>query len=369
MVPCSGMRRLACCLLVASCGSQASRGTASKAPTAGEIVAKLEARYAAAKTYTDRGDVTSGYGETERRVTAQLSFDTTFVRGQRFRFDMRDDNAPSRGLVLWADPTHAYTRLYGPPRMVDDGTSFGLAITVANKRTLGALQTLAHLLRPADVPLPKRTNLRLEGTEVVDDHPCWVISNAQTKLWIDRQSYVLRRSAEPGDEGMNIATFQPELDAAVDVAQVTPPDFSEDYDQASPALAQVRTLIGKPAPAFAALPTTKGKVVVLDFWATWCGPCRMTMPRINEWHAKYAQRGVAIVGLSSEDEADVRKFIAAHPVDYTITRDADGKTARAFGVAVLPMLVVIDKAGVVRYATLGSRELDAVESVIESLVR
>jgi peroxiredoxin len=95
----------------------------------------------------------------------------------------------------------------------------------------------------------------------------------------------------------------------------------------------------------------------------------MTMPRLNAWHEKYADQGLHIIGLSSEDDGDIKKAIDERHLSYPIARDEDGVAARAFGVTALPTLVVVDRAGIVRYVTLGAGDLDAVESVIQSLLR
>lgn len=97
------------------------------------------------------------------------------------------------------------------------------------------------------------------------------------------------------------------------------------------------------------LASLNGKVIVLDFWATWCGPCRMTIPSLNALHEKYGKDGLTIVGISDETKEQVEPFVKEIGMEYTVVADSgDQSWKRTYGVNSLPTLVVIDRKGKVQ---------------------
>ena len=97
----------------------------------------------------------------------------------------------------------------------------------------------------------------------------------------------------------------------------------------------------------------RGRVVVLDFWATWCGPCRIVAPKLGALQARYGAQGLSVLGVSTEDVQDVALFAQRTPFRYAVAVDKHAETTRSYGVASLPTLVVIDKRGIVRDVTIG----------------
>jgi len=115
------------------------------------------------------------------------------------------------------------------------------------------------------------------------------------------------------------------------------------------------------------LEKAKGKIVVVEFWATWCGPCRHTAPHLNSLHKKYQDKDVVIVGITEEDEATVKKFLGEVAMDYHVGLDDGGKTNDAYmkGIPGIPHAFVIGKDGKIAWQ---GHPLGGMDRVIEQLV-
>jgi thiol-disulfide isomerase/thioredoxin len=120
----------------------------------------------------------------------------------------------------------------------------------------------------------------------------------------------------------------------------------------------------------ASLATMRGKVVLLDFWATWCAPCRMAVPRLGDLQARYGAQGLSVLGVSTEDAQEVAQFAQRMAIRYPIGVDKHAETTRSYGVASLPTLVIIDKRGIVRDVNIGfdDSRSDRFESTIRALL-
>lgn len=90
----------------------------------------------------------------------------------------------------------------------------------------------------------------------------------------------------------------------------------------------------------------KGKVVYVDFWASWCGPCRKSFPWMNEIQKKYAQQGFTVVSVNLDsDKANALEFLEELPASFPVVYDPEGKIARQFKVKGMPSSYVFDRQG------------------------
>jgi peroxiredoxin len=120
-----------------------------------------------------------------------------------------------------------------------------------------------------------------------------------------------------------------------------------------------------------ALADYRGKVVLVDFWASWCSPCRQSLPLYDKLRTDYAAADFVILAISiDEDVADAKSFLAEHPVKYTTLQNPQGDIAKAFDLKGMPSSYLIDRDGTVRARHVGfePKDIDALKHEIADLI-
>jgi peroxiredoxin len=143
-----------------------------------------------------------------------------------------------------------------------------------------------------------------------------------------------------------------------------------------------KALEGKPAPDFAAKDLTdkqvalkdlKGKVVIVDFWATWCPPCREGLPHVDKVYQAFKDKGVVALAVDVQETKDkVQQFVTENKFTFTALLDSDGKVSEKYKVSGIPQTVIIGKDGNVKNVFVGTgpdsekRLHDAVEAAVNA---
>jgi thiol-disulfide isomerase/thioredoxin len=137
---------------------------------------------------------------------------------------------------------------------------------------------------------------------------------------------------------------------------------------AAPSLTSLSAVQGSVPASVVAL---RGKVVVIEFWASWCVPCRLTAPKLNAWHDRWKAQGLEVLGVTTDQVVFASQAAVDFGIHYAVASDESGKTSRAWRALSIPTLFVIDRSGVVRDVVVGysSDRLAQAEQLVEELVR
>ena len=147
----------------------------------------------------------------------------------------------------------------------------------------------------------------------------------------------------------------------------TTTSVAEHLDKISPACT-LTTLEGAPAHN---LQEFKGKVVYMDFWASWCLPCVKSFPFLNELDHDLKEKGLHVIGINLDEKVtDAQEFLAKHPVDFSIVADPSKQCAKGFEVIAMPTSYLIDRKGNIRHIHRGFRsgETNELRALITQLV-
>lgn len=138
-------------------------------------------------------------------------------------------------------------------------------------------------------------------------------------------------------------------------------------------------LVGSPAPAWtnvaplagapAGIDKLRGRVVIVDFWASWCGPCRMLAPKLSGLKDRFGAQGLSVVGVTTDEPERAAVFAEKHQMRYGIVVDRDGDTSKTYGITGLPTMVIVDKKGVVREVFVGFDPSPAGDAKLESTIK
>jgi peroxiredoxin len=209
-------------------------------------------------------------------------------------------------------------------------------------------------------------------------YPSILISqeDADLTIIIDPKTHLIRReiidiakrAKTLGAQDIKSSTYTADfvntsVDSVDDSTFAWAPPPGSQMIQSQGAEGDASALEGKAAPAFelskhdgqkVSSKDLKGTVYILDFWATWCGPCVASMPALNETYEKYKDKGLHVFACDqAEDKATVAKFAESNKLTLTVLLDSDSKVGQSYGANAIPETVLIGKDGKVRKVFVG----------------
>ncbi len=375
----------------------ASPARAEQPPDSRALLEKVVATYRALSTYQMSGTLSTrmaGLG-----MNVDVPWTTAGDRSGRVRVEY---HGPQIGVVTISDGKQVYT--------------FRPALNQYTRQPAPPYDSSASMPPLAASPLMRYWDVlkglkesRVVGAEAIAVSgrmvDCWVVrcdmtlppqalaadstARAVTTFWVDKATRYVRRDSTSlemtNQQNSQRVTIQQltsvdELRANEPLADslftfVAPPGAQEVQAFTMPGQAAAQPdLVGKKAPLFTladlqgrkvSLASLRGKVVVLDFWATWCGPCRIEMPRVEKLHRELKSKGVVVLGVNvTEDARLVKRFLAKNPYTFPILLDTQGDAASKYNASAIPTLVVVGKDGTIQTYFQGVRDEEVLRGAV-----
>ena len=236
-----------------------------------------------------------------------------------------------------------------------------------------------------------RGSAAITGSEHLGDVDCTLVKIERTDsvrtLWIDPKTNFIRKddvtttSTKPISSmtSHSVTTFAPVRVLPAADEQLF--SFDPEKVQAKPReqvrqQAQTKS-VGTPAPDFTLLDLesrplrlseVKGKVVLLDFWATWCVPCREALPNLELLHRDFGDKGLLVLGVDTEEPKDQTAFLQKFGYTFRSLVDANEKVKNLYGVGGIPVTVLIDKNGNIQMFDTGGSSYDSLRETLRKMV-
>jgi thiol-disulfide isomerase/thioredoxin len=364
---------------------------AEQSGQAEEILRKAAKAYEALKSY--RGEtilvVNMADGETEERIESRYSL--AVERPNKLALVLESGDT---GITLVSDGKKLYT--YVPmlkqytvekapgslDKLLKGGTKEPRAVMMAagSVRVLPFFGSGGYKTIMSDVE-----EAEFVGEEVLEKTKTYHVVVRQTEsdidLWVDARTFLLKqirvdmakaieKQAKLTPEAAQMKMIFEEVHRKVKAGDAIPPDTfvfhpPEGAQQTDSLTGRPESpLVGKKAPDFTLdglkegtsfrLADYKGKVVMLDFWASWCAPCRYEMPVLQEVYDRYKEKGVVLIAVNAREGRDIaERFVAGGGYTFPVALDLDGSVESVYARRGLPTLVIIDRQGIIRKVHVG----------------
>lgn len=382
---------LACILLAAPAGSQAPAGDR-------EVLDRVARTYRGLKRFIFKGTI-----EVElRRATNPMSQKAPFFVAVDGKGRIRDEvtDGPAGGMIV-SDGKHTwiynrtlgqYTRQAGNSdsafaRMVNKGVGGTLTSRFAEAATgVTAIKRLPNetlqfdgakrnliVLDVSYAPTPAQARFTEEPRRYWIDPKTHMVVRMRTRIKADSPQFGGKVEQEE-TVSFQRAAADPVFPESLWVFRA-PPESKEVAAFSSERDNLAASFTGKPAIDFSlrdlmgrehSLKGLRGKTVLLDFWASWCGPCRITMPQVAKIHAEYKDRGVEVMSINvGESVKKANDYMTKNNYTFTALVDEDRTVSDQYKIGGIPTLIVIDRTGTVSDYLVGARDDVALRAALK----
>lgn len=361
--------------------------------TAKEVLEAMVAVYKKASSYADQGKLRIQAVQDGQKVDQTLDYSLVLVRPNKMRLQAFEGVAvcDGREMVAFANDLPNQVAKRPAPATIDIPSVFAdriLGSAISQGPTQGFCWVPVSLLLMT-APDPLKTLLHRAATPVllepakIGDRECYRVQLTRPDgvaiLWIDQQSLILRRLAFPVEELVRMAGPTKLENVSIE-AEFEQPSLNEPVDESAfrheiPSGTQVGEwllpppllMLGKPAPDFAFVgadgkpiesKAISGKIVVMDFWATWCGPCRVSLPLMDRVYKKYKDNPkIMFLAVSVDapkvDDKEVKATLDELNVTIPFARDPEQHAGKRFNVQGIPATFVLGPDRVIQSSETG----------------
>lgn len=352
------------------------------------LLEKLSAAYANAKSMEMAGTIQADFDVSGQKMNQSGKFEAIYHSPIEFRHQLQDDvllGSDGAKVYIYSEKAKMY-RTWELPKGASRLSEMPMVVPSILQQQNPAL--LLALAPDAARELTEHTTeVSLAADVEIDGAKCPALhiveDNGDTTVVLDPQTSLVRRVVvdmkkglqQRGQGQVNNAILTFEYTKTDPQAQTKPEQFAwappqDAKDAATMQNQQVeepsQALVGKPAPDFklssldgkeVALSGLKGKVVVLDFWATWCGPCVRSLPHIDALYQEKSPAGLEVFAVNlQEDKEKVSEFLKAHNLKLPVLLDSNGAVGQQYMASAIPQTVVIGKDGIVAKVFVGAGE-------------
>ena len=371
--------------------SQPTTAPAEITPEAATVLKGLGETYSKLKRLDLVGSLAGDFDVAGRKENNKVDFSTAFAAPNKFRHDVKDEallgSTGEKFYIFMKEPNMYLMKDAPKSKVMSDelpdpfaeligGQNLSLVLALSQNPSEELTRSYRKIEKSADVKVDDKTYTALAMSNNAGSPKATLLIDPATNLvrraTIDISDQLLSQGApevKKAQVTIDYTSSTPDAAAepASDAFAWAPPAGAKDAEQmqqqggeAGPAAA----LEGKPAPDFklkglddkeVALADLKGQVVVLDFWATWCGPCVASLPKIDKLHQEKKDAGVKVFAVNlREDKELVQGFMTSKKLSLPVLLDNEGATGDAYQAQAIPQTVVIAKDGTIAKVFVGA---------------